>query len=273
VSRTGTTTRDRTGDAPAPAAATARGSGARGRGSGRWRRRRGPRHPLLVGAVLALLLATASWALWESPLFAVRAVQVDGVHADDGQGLSAAEVRDTAGLRIGTPLLQVDLDAAAARVRRLPQVAGAQVSRGWPDRVVVTVAERVPVAVVERAGQRVLVDAGGVVFDTITGPLPVGVVPLEVSAPGPADAATRAALAAVDALPAAVRAQVSAVSAPTAGQVTLTLPGPVTVLWGDGGAAAAKAAALRGLLDQFRSGALPKAAVVDVSAPDAVVLR
>jgi hypothetical protein len=55
--------------------------------------------------------------------------------------------------------------------------------------------------------------------------------------------------------------------------VTLALPGPVTVLWGDGGAAAAKAAALRGLLDQLRSGALGAVTTIDVSAPDAVVLR
>jgi cell division protein FtsQ len=219
------------------------------------------------------VLATAAWVLWESPLLAVRAVQVDGVQADGGQGLSAAEVRDAAGLRTGTPLLQVDLDAAAARVRRLPQVATAQVSRGWPDRVVVTVAQRVPVAVVDRDGQRVLVDAAGVLFDTITGPAPAGVVPLDVAAPGPGDPAFRAALAAVGALPAAVRTQVTRIAAPTPGGVVLTLPGPLTVLWGDGSAGAAKAAVLRSLLDQFRSGALPKAAVVDVSAPDAVVLR
>jgi cell division protein FtsQ len=223
---------------------------------------------VLVAALVPLLLASAAWVLWESPLFAVRAVQVDGL-----QNLSVAEVRDAAGLRTGTPLLQVDLDAAAARVRRLPQVATAQVSRGWPDRVVVTVSERVPVAVVERAGQRSLVDAGGVLFDTITGAPPAGVVPLDVAAPGPADPATRAALTAIEALPPAVRAQVGRVAAPSPGQITLTLPGPVTVLWGDGSVAPAKAAALGGLLDQMRAGALGKAAVVDVSAPDAVVLR
>jgi hypothetical protein len=70
-----------------------------------------------------------------------------------------------------------------------------------------------------------------------------------------------------------VRAQVTLVTAPTPAQVTLALPGPVTVLWGDGGAAAAKAAALRGLLDQLRSGALGAVTTIDVSAPDAVVLR
>jgi cell division protein FtsQ len=261
VSRAGTTTRDRSAPPP-PAPAPRR------RWAGRWQRRRGPRHPLLVAALVPLLLATAAWVLWESPVFSVRGVQVDGVHS-----LSAAEVRDAAGLRTGTPLLQVDLEAAAARVRRLPQVAAARVARGWPDRVVVTVAERVPVAVVERAGQRTLVDGGGVLFDTITGPAPAGVVPLDVAAPGPTDPATRAALSAVQALPPAVRAQVTRVAAPTPAEVTLTLSGPVTVLWGDGGAAAAKAAALRGLLAPLRAGTLGATTSVDVSAPDAVVLR
>jgi cell division protein FtsQ len=260
VTRPGTTTRDRTAERP-PAPPVPRRIG-------RWERRRGRRSPLLVAAVVPLLLATAAWVLWESPLFAVRAVQVDGVHS-----LSAAEVRDAAGLREGTPLLQVDLDAAAARVRRLPQVAGAQVSRGWPDRVVVTVAERVPVAVVERAGQRTLVDAGGVLFDTITGPAPAGVVPLDVASPGPDDPATRAALSAVEALPAGLRAQVTRVSAPTPEQVALALPGPLTVQWGDGGAGPAKAAALRGLLDQLHADGLGAVTTIDVSAPDAVVLR
>src|SRR3712207_8451305 len=43
-------------------------------------------------------------------------------------------------------LLRVDVDAAEARVARLPQVASVEVTRGWPDRVVITVRERVPVA-------------------------------------------------------------------------------------------------------------------------------
>ena len=72
-------------------------------------------------------------------------VQVDGVRRGAVRRRGA---RTPPGSRTGTPLLRVDVDAAAARVRRLPQVASAEVTRGWPDRVVVTVAERVPVAVV-----------------------------------------------------------------------------------------------------------------------------
>ena len=54
--------------------------------------------------------------------------------------------------------------------------------------------ERVPVAVVGEPGRRSLVDAEGVLFDTVTGEPPAGVVPLDVADPGPGDPATMAAL-------------------------------------------------------------------------------
>jgi cell division protein FtsQ len=231
-------------------------------------RRRGKRHPLLVAALVPLVLATAAWVLWASPLLAVRAVQVDGVRM-----LSAAEVREAAGVTTGTPLLRVDVDAAASRVRRLPQVASAAVSRGWPDRVVVTVRERVAVAVVDSDGHLSLVDATGVLFDTVTGDPPRGVVPLQVSHPGPSDPATRAGLAAIAALPSALRTDIRGVSATTGQDVTLHLADDTTVLWGDGDGSAAKAAALTGLLAQIAKGTLDGAGTIDVSAPGAVVLR
>ena len=87
--------------------------------------------------------------------------------------------------RSGTPLLRVDVEDVEARVARLPQIAAVEVTRGWPRSVVITVVERVPVAVVGEAGRRSLVDADGVLFDTITGAPPPGVVPLEVADPGP----------------------------------------------------------------------------------------
>jgi cell division protein FtsQ len=223
---------------------------------------------MLVAALVPLILATAAWVLWASPLLAVRSVQVDGVRT-----LTAGEVRDAAGLTEGTPLLQVDVAAAAARVRRLPQVASAQVTRGWPDRVVVTVSERDPVAVVERAGERSLVDGSGVAFETVTGDPPRGVVPLDVPDPGPHDAATRAGLAAIEALPGSVRGQVVGVGATTGEDVVVHLADGTTVVWGSGEQSTAKAAALAGLLDQIAKDALEGAGTIDVSAPGAVVLR
>jgi cell division protein FtsQ len=176
-------------------------------------------------------------------------------------------------VRTGTPLLQVDVDAAAARVRRVPEVASAQVSRGWPDRVVITVIERVPVAVVDVDGRRSLADASGVLFETVTGDPPDGVVPLEVADPGPGDPATRAGLGAIAALPGSVRSDLRSVSATSGEDVVLHLTDGTTVVWGDGGQASAKAAALAALLHQIDAKAVEGAGTIDVSAPRAVVLR
>ncbi|NEK58590.1 FtsQ-type POTRA domain-containing protein [Geodermatophilus sabuli] len=214
------------------------------------------------------MVALVAWLLWGSPVLAVHEVTVDGAGT-----LTAAEVVEVAGIAEGTPLLRVDVDAAEARVARLPQVASVEVTRGWPRSVVVTVVERVPVAVVERAGTRSLVDADGVLFDTVTGPAPAGVVPLDVPAPGPDDRATRAALGALVALPDQIRAGLVAASATTAEDVTLTLADGTTVLWGSAADAADKADVLVALLAQLDAGALEPAGTIDVSAPAAVVLR
>ena len=55
-----------------------------------------------------------------------------------------AEVLRAAGIKPGTPLARVDTAAVARRVERITQVLSAQVSRSWPDTVVITVRERTP---------------------------------------------------------------------------------------------------------------------------------
>jgi len=263
VSRQGSTTRDRTRGARRGATPAGGSTVTRIRPKLDRRRKR-----LVVLGSVVLLVAVAAWVVLASPLLAVRAVQVDGTRT-----LSVEEVRQVAGVAEGTPLVRVDTAAAAARVSALPQVASATVTRGWPDRVVVTLVERTPVAVVESAGTRSLVDATGTVFDTITGDAPAGVVPLQVTDPGPDDAATRAALAAVVSLPDAVRTQVTSVTATGGDDVTLTLVDGTTVRWGSAEQADRKAEVLAAVLDQLAAGTVDPAAQIDVSSPEAVVLR
>ncbi|WP_448623850.1 cell division protein FtsQ/DivIB [Geodermatophilus sp. URMC 64] len=267
MNRAGTTTRDRARGTPAARPEASRGERP-APAVNRRRRVRSRRQRRLRALLLVPLLATAAWVLWASPLLAVRTVQVDG-----SVSLTAAEVRDAAGVTTGTPLLRVDVDAARTRVARLPQVAAVQVTRGWPSSVVITVTERVALAVVESDGQRYLVDDEAVLFDTITGDPPPGVVPLDVPDPGPGDRATEAGLAALASLPRDVRSDVVGASATSGEDVALTLTDGTTVLWGDGGDSAAKGAVLSALLDQLAAGILEPAATIDVSAPDAVVLR
>jgi cell division protein FtsQ len=220
------------------------------------------------GGLAVAVLGLLAWLLWGSPVLAVSAVRVDGAGT-----LTATEVVDVAGVAEGTPLLRVDVEAAEARVARLPQVADVEVTRGWPRSVVVTVVERVPVAVVEEAGTRSLVDRDGVLFDTVTGRPPAGAVALDVADPGPEDRATRAALAALVALPGEVRGEVADARATSAEDVRLTLEDGTTVLWGSAEEAGDKADTLVALLGQLQAGALEPAQTIDVSTPSAVVLR
>ncbi len=219
-------------------------------------------------AVLVVLAGAGAWVLLGSPFFSVRTVQVDGART-----LSADEVREVAGIPTGTALVRVDTAAAADRVARLPQVASVTVVRGWPDEVVVTIAQRAPVAVVEQDGTRSLVDADGLLFDTVTGDVPPGVVPMDVPTPGPGDRATTAALAVVQSLPASVRTDVTEIRATGGDDVTLVLTGGRTVSWGKAGDTDRKARVLDALLDQIAAGTLDEAALIDVSVPDSVVLR
>ena len=267
MSRTGTTTRDRTSSPgrsrerrpSTQVTALAR----RSRPRPRSRRRRSLR---LGGA--ALLLAAALWFVWAGPVLAVDTVQVDGAGT-----VSAEEVRTAAGIDAGTPLMRVDVQDVEARVARLPQVAAVEVTRGWPRSVVITVVERIPVAVVGQVGRRSLVDADGVLFDTITGTPPAGVVPLDVADPGPDDPATRAALEALVALPEEVRDGIDGATAAGPEDITLTLTDGTLVQWGGPAESRKKATVLTALLGRVADEDLEPAGTIDLSTPDAVVLR
>ena len=266
MNRTGSTTRDRTGRSrrvperrPAPPVIPL------------VRRRPRPprrnRRPVQL-AIAATVLVAVVWLLLVSPVLGVSSVQVDGVTT-----LAADQVRETAGIEPGTPLLRVDVDGARDRIARLPQVASVAVTRGWPHTVVVTVVERKPVAIVGPPGRRTLVDADGVLFDTVSGAPPAGVVPLDVASPGPGDPATTAALAAVEALSRDLRTQVASLAATGSGEITLALTDGTVVRWGGPERSERKAAALAALIDQLAHGKLDPATTIDVSTPEDVVLR
>jgi cell division protein FtsQ len=93
-------------------------------------------------AVLAVVLP-----LWH----AARTHPYFGVHevrwTHHGR-LSEAELRDALGVPDGTNIWSVDVQAVAARLRRLPWVRSASVRRDLPDRLLVSVGEYRPAAIV-----------------------------------------------------------------------------------------------------------------------------
>jgi cell division protein FtsQ len=218
------------------------------------------RATVLLGLLAStVLLGAGACVLLASSLFGVADVQVQGTHRVD-----RSEIIDAAAIGRGTPLARLDTAAVAARVSRIPAVGSVEVLRDWPRAVTVVIRERVPAAVRERGSGFVLVDRTGVVFDEVgVRPRNLPLVSAPVSAGAPA---LRAALDALDDVPASVRGQVRSVRAADAEEVTLQLTRGRTVVWGDPGLGQRKGAVLAVLLSR-------KARVYDVSVPDAPTTR
>jgi cell division protein FtsQ len=219
---------------------------------------------VLVALAAAGLVATAGWVLFGSPLLAVRSVTVSGTHL-----VPRSEVLAASGVVPGTPLIRVNTARAAARIEKISQVSSAQVTRSWPNRLVILVRERTPALVLPAYGGGYdIADADGVVLKRVTRrpadlPLYPTVAP-EGALRGDPDLA--AAVAVLSQLPAQLRRSVISVIAPNPDQVTLRLAGRVTVLWGGTGRAAAKARALTVLMRAHLR-------YYDVSAPGSVAAR
>jgi cell division protein FtsQ len=235
---------DRDGAAPRVKSRRRIGSLRRGR-SRRPTRSRRRWHAALFALALAGIVAGAAWALLGSRLLAVRSVVVTGTRL-----VPQSEVLAAAGIRPGTPLIRVNTAQVAARVETIRQVQSAQVTRSWPDRVVIAVRERTPaLAVTAPGGGFDLVDPDGVIVQWAAR-RPPGLPLYLMTAAVPSlrgDPGVGAAAAVLGELPAQLRASVASVTVPGPDQVTLRLASGVTVLWGGTDHAQAKAEEL-GLL-------------------------
>ncbi len=228
---------DGPGGQPARADIGAQPAGAARRGADPWR-------VAFFGLLSAGIVAAAGWVVLGPTLLVARHVLVTGAN----RLVPAAAVREAAAITLGTPLVEVNTAAIARRVEAIAPVASAQVSRSWPDTIVISVTDRVPALAVPDAGKYALIDGSGVTVRW-SARKPAG-MPL-LAAPPPVlrgNPAIRAAVAVLAELPASLRRQVSSVSAPGADAVTLHLSTGITVRWGGTGQASRKAAELAILL-------------------------
>jgi cell division protein FtsQ len=146
-----------------------------------WARRRWCARSVLCGlaAVSAALVFLAVAALGRpvaprAPLVA----RLEGLLEGLGGGLdqvevtglrftSGAQILDAVALADARTLLSFDSAAAQARIEQLPFIASAEIERVFPNRLVVRVRERTPIAVWELNGEHWLIDAGGRVLSAI----------------------------------------------------------------------------------------------------------
>lgn len=186
------------------------------------RRRR--RLLVLGGAGAAVVVAGAVYIGGWTSVMGVKTVEVQGASTVDSQQLI-----DTAGIATGTPMMQVDLRAATARLADLPQVADVDVERVWPRKVIITVTERQAVAMQKSGSGWELLDDNGNPFALAPGK-PKDLPTIERS---PDPATNTAMLEVLAAMSPQIRAEVVSVSASSPNAVRLTLrDNDAVVNWG-----------------------------------------
>ncbi|MFB0631983.1 cell division protein FtsQ/DivIB [Streptomyces sp. AB3(2024)] len=237
-------------------------SGPRGPGGARARR-----VPVLASLAAAVVLAAGgTWALYGSSWLRVEKVTASGTEV-----LTPEQVLAAAAVPVGAPLVGVDTDEIASRLRRrLPRIDSVDVVRAWPHGIGLKVTERKPVLLIKKEAEFVEVDASGVRFDTV-GRAPAGVPVLELTAEHSPSARRfdeqrllREAVGIAGSLPAAIAKETLQVKVRSYDSVLLQLTKGRTVVWGSGELGEAKGRALTALLK-----ASPKADHFDVSVPTA----
>ena len=215
--------------------------------------------PWAIGGVVLVFGGLVVWLFYFSAVLAV-----DGVRVSGADTVPVATIENVADAPIGKPLAKVDLTAIADRVRGIPAVADAQVTRAWPHKVVIVVTERVPVVVVTDGSRFDLVDATGTAFRTVTA-RPASLPEARVTGTR-RDVTIRSVVTVSAALPDTLRAQVGSISAASPDSITLNLGSGVKVVWGSSDDSERKAEVLSVLMKR-------KAKVYDVSAPDLPVTK
>ena len=223
--------------------------------------RRWMRWKFVVASVLLVaLLVTGVWLVFFSATLSVKKVEVAG-----NELLSDQRVLRIAAVPEGEQLALVELADAARRVETLSEVKDADVTRVWPDGVLITVTERTAVAVVELGGKIRGLDEDGIVFRDYKS-VPEGMPRVRPTTSTGTDALKEAA-AVVSALPDDLSGRVDHVEVQTIDQITLVLRDGREVLWGSAEESDLKATVLAELLE------VQDASVYDVSVPGSPTTR
>jgi cell division protein FtsQ len=218
----------------------------------------------LGAAASVVLLALGTIGAAYSPLFGVEKISVVGA-----QQLNAADVATALSGQLGTPLPLVDESAVKKALVAFPLVETYALEARPPHELVVRIVERTPIGLIETRAGYTLVDAAGVALSTTA--TPSAGTPVLTITGGVKSDAFAAAGQVMRSLPEDIRAQVTAVSASTPDDVTLTLGGTNTeVVWGN-----AEDSALKALVLQKTMAGRPPADVYsyDVSSPHAIVVH
>ncbi|MFM6968170.1 MAG: FtsQ-type POTRA domain-containing protein [Microbacteriaceae bacterium] len=199
-----------------------------------------------------------------SPLMKLTTIEVVGRQNIDEKVITGAVLE-----QVGTPLALIDYDAIAERLGTVVQIKSFSTELRPPHTLVVRIVERVPIGAMKADKGWNIVDAAGVVMQNVAKE-PQSVPQLVVN--GVDSAGFGAAVKALLALPAELRADVAAISAESRDSVAFVLRGVShEIRWGSEENAALKAV----VLDRALAIAKDKGGryVIDVSAPDSLIMN
>jgi cell division protein FtsQ len=225
-----------------------------------WRRRWLRWRYVLATILVLAAVGGAVYAVGFSSWLAVEQIDVSGA-----QTIDASDIRARSGIEVGDPLVGVDLDAAERRIGALAPVRSVSVTRQWPHGILVSIEERVPIAVVEIGTRLRGMDADGVVFRDYK-KAPPGLPRVE-TAIGTTSEALKEAAQVISALPPDLTLRVDHVQVETVDQISLVLKDGRVVIWGSADDSDTKAEVLATLLETVQ------AETYDVSVPSKPTTR
>ena len=217
-------------------------------------RRKHSKLPWLLWVVVVVAVALW-WSLFQSRWFITETVTINGLSR-----LPIEQVTAIAAVPLNEPLVSQDLPGIKERLIALPEIKSVLVERGWPKTLLITITERVPIAVAATAGGYNLIDDEGKNSGVVAAP-PEGLLVIAAAPDSPAMLAAIQVLAAIPA-----DWQVTGLSAVSQDNVVANLASGAVISFGTGENAVQKVKVAQALLKQ-------NYLTINVSAPDAPSAR
>ncbi len=116
----------------------------------------------VIGGGAAGLGMLVYHSLSRSDFFQITEIRINGMHR-----LRRDRVLALGRVRVGDNLLSLDSDKIKARLAAAPWIAGVEVDRQWPNRLIITIKERKPLCLLNQGGRLSYVDRHGKVFAAV----------------------------------------------------------------------------------------------------------
>lgn len=232
----------------------------------RFTRRSRHRRMLAIGSAASLAVLIGGVAVVTfSPLMSLTTIEVTGT-----QRLDAEVLGDALEDHLGTPLALISDEAIREDLAEFAILRSYATEIVPPSTLIVRVVERAPIGAVQRGSAVDLVDAAGVVVDSVDA-VPEGLPRIDVDDPDDEAGAFAAVAGVLVAIPRDLAAQLESVSATTRDDVSFELrDSGHRVIWGDAERSAYKARVLAAAIASTDQGVRWE---YDVSAPDSLVTR